>query len=159
MRYVSGSCGFEIQRITRQEREGAEACHMPSPRPPGSFSRGIRNVLPAGAFGAISSFAFRLRGRPRARMAGMVFCKGDEPAFWPRSDYRWVYRGFLTCTRTAGTRDSRGRTCSRTHRLSCVPEGASFFLAAATAGVRAPLKNMETYAFLEERRVRGHLQK
>ena len=125
---------------------------LPQPPAPGAvFSRNPQR-FPAGAFGAISSFAFRLRGRPRARMAGIVFFKADEPAFWPRSDYRKVYRGFLTCTRTAGIWNLHGRTCSRTHRLSCVPEGAPFFAAAATAGARAPLKTSERYALLKVRR-------
>ena len=99
------------------------------------------------------SFAARPRDRPRARMAGTMVCEGGEPAFWPHSDYSQVYTRFLTCTRTAGTKDLHGRTCSRTHRLSCVPEGASFFLAAATAGARASLKTIERYAFLKVRRV------
>ena len=60
---------------------------MHSPRSPGPLSRGIRNVLPAGAFGAISSFAFRLRGRSCVRMAGTVFFKAGEPAFCPDGDY------------------------------------------------------------------------
>ena len=100
-----------------------------------------------------SSFALRPRDRPRARMAGTVVFKGAEPDFCPHSDYRWVYRGFLTCTRTAGTRDLRGRTCSKRPTLSCVPEGAPFFAAAAPAGARAPLKTIERYAFLKVRRV------
>ena len=37
--------------------------------------------------------------------------------------------------------------------LPCVPEGASFFAAAATAGARAPLKTIERYAFFKVRRV------
>ena len=99
-----------------------------------------------------SSFGFRPRARPRARPAGTVVLKGAEPAFRPASDYGWVYVGFSTCTRPSGTRDSRGRPCSRTHRLSCVPEGAPFFAAAAPAGARAPLKTIERYAFLKVRR-------
>ena len=45
--------------------------------------------------GAISSFAFRPRDRPRARTAGTVVFKGGEPAFCPHSDYSWVYNGVL----------------------------------------------------------------
>ena len=37
--------------------------------------------------------------------------------------------------------------------LPCVPEGACFFAAAATAGARAPLKTIERYAFFKVRRV------
>ncbi len=59
---------------------------------------------------------------------------------------------FSTCTQTAGTRDSRGRPCSRTHRLSCVPEGAPLVAAATTAGAPAPLKTIERYALLKVRR-------
>ena len=98
------------------------------------------------------SFAARPRDRPRARLAGTMVCEGAEPAFCPHSDYSKVYKGFWTRTRLAGMGNVRGRTCSRTHRLPCVPEGAPFFAAAATAGAPAPLKTIERYAFLKVRR-------
>ena len=44
-----------------------------------------------GAFGAISSFASRRRGRCCVRLAGIAFCTADEPTFWPRSDYGWFF--------------------------------------------------------------------
>ena len=91
----------------------------PGPDPP-FFERAhhIGGSGGVGAFGAISSFAFRRRGRSCVRLAGIGFVKADEPAFWPRSDYRGVYRGFLTSTRTAGMGNLHGRTCSRTRRVT-----------------------------------------
>ena len=73
-----------------------------------------------GAFGAISSFAFRLRGRSCVRMAGTVFFKADEPAFCPDGDYSLGLIGFLTSTRTAGIWNWHGRTCSRTSRVIAI---------------------------------------
>ena len=70
-----------------------------------------------GAFGAISSFAFRLRGRSCVRMAGAVFFKADEPAFCPDGDYSWGLSRFPTSTRTAGIGFWHGRPCSRTTRV------------------------------------------
>ena len=69
-----------------------------------------------GAFGAISSFAFRLRGRSCVRMAGIVFFKADEPDFCPDGDYSWGLSRFPTSTRTAGIGFWHGRPCSRTTR-------------------------------------------
>ena len=70
-----------------------------------------------GAFGAISSFAFRRRGRPCVRMAGMGVFKADEPAFCPDGDYSRGLMRFATSTRTAGIGFWHGRPCSRTTRV------------------------------------------
>ena len=70
-----------------------------------------------GAFGAISSFAFRRRGRPCVRMAGMGVFKADEPAFCPDGDYSRGLMRFATSTRTAGMGFWHGRPCSRTTRV------------------------------------------
>ena len=76
-----------------------------------------------GAFCAISSFASRRRGRCCVRLAGIAFCKADEPTFWPRSDYGRFFGGFLTSTETAGIGDLHVRTCSRTARVSALRMG------------------------------------
>ena len=44
------------------------------------------------------------------------------------------------------------RACSQTPRLSCVPEGGSFFAAAVTGGERSPSETIERYAFPRVRR-------
>ena len=77
-----------------------------------------------GAFGAISSFAFRRRGRSGVRLAGIAFCKANEPTFWPRSDYgRFFFWGSLTSTQTAGIGNLHVRTCSRTTRVTAMRMG------------------------------------
>ena len=76
-----------------------------------------------GAFGAISSFAFRRRGRCCVRLAGIGFCKADEPTFWPRIDYGWVFWGVLTSKQTAGMGNLHVRTCSRTTRVTALRMG------------------------------------
>ena len=48
--------------------------------------------------------------------------------------------------------DLRGRPCSKTTTLPCVPEGGSFFAAAVTAGERSPSETIGRYAFLRVRR-------
>ena len=134
---------------------GLDKPRRPSPRPPGPpRSRGMAKMGGPGAGGLWRGFVVCLPSSRSATRADGRYngFQGGEPDFWPHSDYRWVYRGFLTCTRTAGTRDSRGRTCSKRPTLSCVPEGAPFFAAAAPAGARAPLKTIERYAFLKVRR-------
>ena len=68
-----------------------------------------------GAFGTISSFASRRRGRSCVRLAGIAFCKADEPTFWPRSDYGRFFGGSLTSTHV--------RTCSRTTRATALRMG------------------------------------
>ena len=46
----------------------------------------------------------------------------------------------------------RVRPCSQTTPLPCVPEGASFFAAAATGGERSSSETIERYAFPKVRR-------
>ena len=151
----SDSCVVEL--VLNETGEGG-GWSTPSPQPPAPGPALLERYGENGGSGGwgplarSSSCAFRPRDRPRARTAGTVLLKGAEPAFCAHSDYMWVYMGFLTCTRTAGIWNLHGRPCSRTHRLSCVPEGAPFFAAAATAGARAPLKTIERYAFLKVRR-------
>ena len=77
-------------------------------------------VAALGASGAVSSWAFRLRDRSCARTAGTMFFNADEPAFCPDGAYSQVFRGFLKCTRTAGTMNLHGRTCSRTPRVAAI---------------------------------------
>ena len=48
--------------------------------------------------------------------------------------------------------DLHGRPCSKAPTLPCVPEGGSFFAAAARAGERAPSETIERYAFPRVRR-------
>ena len=48
--------------------------------------------------------------------------------------------------------DLPGRPCSKAPTIPCVPEGGSFFAAAARAGERAPSETIERYAFLRVRR-------
>ena len=76
-----------------------------------------------GAFGAISSFAFRRRGRCCVRLAGIGFCKADEPTFWPRIDSGWVFLGVLMSKQTAGMGNLHVRTCSRTTRVTALRMG------------------------------------
>jgi hypothetical protein len=80
-----------------------------------------------GAFGAISSFAFRRRGRSCVRLAGMGVSKADEPDFWPDGDYSWGLSRFLTSTRMAGVGFRHGRPCSRTTRVTAFRMGGSEF--------------------------------
>ena len=79
-----------------------------------------------GAFGAISSFAFRRRGRPCVRMAGMGFFKADELDFWRDADYGRFFDGFVTSTQTAGMGNLHVRTCSRTSRVTALRMGGNF---------------------------------
>ena len=60
-------------------------------RPPGAvFSRVSQRFGGSGgvgAFGAISLFFLRRRGRSCVRLAGTVVYNADEPDSWPDSDY------------------------------------------------------------------------
>ena len=76
-----------------------------------------------GAFGAISLFFPRRRGPCCVRLAGIAFCKADEPTFGPRSDYGWFFQGFLTSKQTAGKGNLHVRTCSRTTRVTALRMG------------------------------------
>ena len=78
-----------------------------------------------------------------------------SPTIWrkrnPDGDYTWEVERVWSVKLEHSTVVSCVRTCSKTHRLSCVPEGGPFFAAAAPAGARAPLKTIERYAFLKVR--------
>ena len=69
----------------------------------------------------------------------------------PDGDYTWEVERVWSVKLEHSTVVSCVRTCSKTPRLSCVPEGGPFFAAAAPAGARAPLKTIERYAFLKVR--------
>ena len=79
-----------------------------------------------GAFGAISLFFLRRRGRSCVWLAGTVVYNADEPDSWPDSDYGYVFRGFLTSTQTAGMGNLHVRTCSRTSRVTASRMGGTF---------------------------------
>ena len=78
-------------RLREDKRGGGWDAQIPAPGLRGTiFSRNPQRLGGSGGvgvFGAISSFAFRRRGRSCARMAGMVFFKANEPAFCPDGDY------------------------------------------------------------------------
>ena len=78
-----------------------------------------------------------------------------SPTIWrkrgPDGDYTWEVERVWSVKLEHSTVVSCVRTCSKTHRLSCVPEGGPFFAAAAPAGARAPLKTIERYVFLKVR--------
>ena len=71
----------------------------------------------------------------------------------PTGDFAWEPVRVCIARTQHLPMDLRGRPCSKRTTLSCVPEGGSFFAAAAPAGERAPLKTIERYAFLKVRRV------
>ena len=100
---------------------------MPAPRPEPFVFSSESSILGGrggvGVFGAISSFASRRRGRCCVRLAGIAFCKADEPTFWPRSDYGRFFGGSLTSTQTAGIGNLHVRTCSRTTRVTALRMG------------------------------------
>ena len=73
-----------------------------------------------GAFGAISLFFLRRRGRSCVWLAGTVVYNADEPVSWPDSDYGKVFTGFLTSTQTAGMGNLHVGTCSRTSRVTAL---------------------------------------
>ena len=76
-----------------------------------------------GAFGAISLFFLRRRGRSCVWLAGTVVYNADEPVSWPDSDYGKVFTGFLTSTQTAGMGNLHVGTCSRTSRVTALRMG------------------------------------
>ena len=80
-----------------------------------------------GAFGAISLFFLRRRGRSCVWLAGTVVYNADEPVSWPDSDYGQVFTGFLTSTQTAGMGNLHVRTCSRTSRVTALRMSGSEF--------------------------------
>ena len=78
-------------RLREDKRGGGWQAQIPAPGLPGAvFSKNPQRFGGSGgvgAFGAISSFAFRLRGRSCVRMAGTMVFKAAEPAFCPDGDY------------------------------------------------------------------------
>ena len=70
----------------------------------------------------------------------------------PRGDFAWEPVRVRIARTYHLLMDLRGRPCSKTPTLPCVPEGGSFFAAAARVGERAPSETIERYAFLRVRR-------
>ena len=86
-------------------------------------SRRVGGSGGVGAFGAISLFFLRRRGRSCVWLAGTVVYNADEPVSWPDSDYVTVFIGFLTSTQTAGMGNLHVGTCSRTSRVTALRMG------------------------------------
>ena len=100
-----------------------------------------------GAFGAISSFASRRHGLSCVRLAGIAFCKADEPTFWPRSDYGRFFGGSLTSTQTAGIGNLHVRPCSKTSRVTALRMGGTFHALGRAKSCCVTLKSVAVVGF------------